>query len=104
MLLTFCDNYGSKKERKMRELYRVMIAVAKRHDITVPQVAEAFCASKGIVPICGCRKPEQVRQLAEAVNVRLSQGEIRRLEEDAVNCNAKVLGHDMFRVFVPKKR
>lgn len=93
-----------RQKRKMHELYRIMTAVAKRHDLTVPQVAEAFCASKGIVPICGCRKPEQVRQLAEAVNVRLSQGEIRRLEEAADNCNAKVLGHDMFRVFVPKKR
>ncbi len=93
-----------KKKRKMRGLYRVMIAVAKRHDISVPQVAEAFCSSKGIVPICGCRKPGQVRELAEAVKIRLTPGEIRRIEEEADKANAKLLGADMFRFFVPKKR
>jgi aryl-alcohol dehydrogenase-like predicted oxidoreductase len=41
-----------------------MIAVAKRHNITVPQVAEAYCVNKGVVPICGCRKPKQVKELA----------------------------------------
>ena len=94
----------NRQKRKMHELYRVMIAVAKRHDITVPQVAEAYCANKGIVPICGCRKPKQVIELAEAVNVKLSSGEIRRLEKAADKSGAKVLGADMFRIFVPKKR
>lgn len=93
----------NRQKKKMHELYRVMIAVAKRHDITVPQVAEAFCVNKGLVPICGCRKPEQVRQLAEAVNVKLSAAEIKRIEEAADSSKAKVLGYDMFRAFVPKK-
>ena len=96
--------FMDRQKRKMHELYRVMIAVAKRHDITVPQVAEAYCANKGIVPVCGCRKPKQVRELAEAVNVRLTAGEIRRLEDAADRSGAKVLGADMFRIFVPKKR
>ncbi len=93
----------NRQKKKMHELYRVMIAVAKRHSITVPQVAEAFCANKGLVPVCGCRKPEQVRQLAEAVNVKLSAAEIKRIEEAADSSKAKVLGYDMFRAFVPKK-
>ena len=93
----------NRQKRKMHELYRVMIAVAKRHNITVPQVAEAFCANKGIIPLCGCRRPEQVRQLAEAVNIRLTDREIQRLEEAADRSDAKVLGYDMFRAFVPKK-
>jgi len=93
----------NRQKKKMHELYRVMIAVAKRHSITVPQVAEAFCANKGLVPVCGCRKPEQVRQLAEAVNVKLSAAEIKRIEQAADSSKAKVLGYDMFRAFVPKK-
>lgn len=96
--------FMDRQKRKMYELYRVMIAVAKRHDITVPQVAEAYCVNKGIVPICGCRKPKQVRELAEAVNVKLTSGEIRRLEEAADQSGAKVLGHDLFRFAVLKKR
>ncbi|MBQ5310856.1 MAG: aldo/keto reductase [Oscillospiraceae bacterium] len=93
-----------RRKRKMRELYRVMIAVANRHGISVPQVAEAYCINKGVVPICGCRKPGQVRELAEAADIRLTPGEIRRLEEAADRSGAKILGHDLFRFAVLKKR
>ena len=96
--------FMEREKRKMRGLYRVMIAVAKRHGLTVPQVAEAFCANKGVVPICGCRKPKQVKELAEAVNVQLTPGEIRRLEEAADMSGARVLGHDLFRFAVKKGR
>ena len=96
--------FMNRQKRKMHELYRMMIAVAKRHNITVPQVAEAYCANKGVVPICGCRKPKQVRELAEAVGIKLTAGEIRRLEEAADHSGAKVLGHDLFRFAVLKKR
>jgi aryl-alcohol dehydrogenase-like predicted oxidoreductase len=96
--------FMNRQKRKMYELYRVMIAVASRHDISVPQVAEAYCVNKGIVPICGCRKPKQVRELAEAVNVKLTPGEIRKLEEAADQSGAKVLSHDLFRFAVLKKR
>ncbi len=93
----------SRQKKKLYPLYRVMIAVAKRHNITVPQVAEAFCTNKGIIPICGCRKPKQVRELAEAAEVKLTRKEMQRLEEAADQSQAKVLGYDMFRTFVPKK-
>lgn len=96
--------FMNRQKRKMHELYRVMIAVAKRHDITVPQVAEAYCVNKGVIPICGCRKPKQVKELAEAVSVKLTSGEIRRLEEAADKSRAKVLGPDLFRFAVLKKR
>ncbi len=96
--------FMNRQKQKMHELYRVMIAVAKRHAITVPQVAEAYCVNKGVVPICGCRKPNQVKELAEAVKVKLTSGEIRKLEEAADKSGAKVLGHDLFRFAVLKKR
>ncbi len=94
----------NRQKRKMHKLYSVMIAVAERHHISVPQVAEAYCACKGIVPICGCRKPKQVAELAEAVRIRLTPEEIRRLEAAAGCSGAKVLGHDLFRFAVLKKR
>ena len=93
----------NRQKKKLYPLYRVMIAVAKRHNITVPQVAEACCTNKGIIPICGCRKPKQVRELAEAAEVKLTRKEMQRLEEAADQSQAKVLGYDMFRTFVPKK-
>ncbi len=93
-----------KKVRKLTGLYKVMIKVAERHDIKVPQVAMAFCASKGVVPMCGCRKPEQVAELAEASRVILTSGEIRRLEEEADKADVKILGADIFRFFVRKPK
>lgn len=92
-----------RQKKKMHGLYRVMIAVAKRHNITVPQVAEAFCINKEIVPICGCRKPKQVRELAEAADIRLSEREMQFIENAADSSAAKGLGYDMFRAFVPKR-
>ena len=62
----------------------------------------SFVASKGIIPICGCRKPYQVEQLSKAANVQLSTNEIESLEKIADRCGAKVLGAENFR-FVVKK-
>ncbi len=52
----------NRQKRKMRALYQSMIQISERHAITVSQVAVAFCAAKGIVPLCGCRKPKQVEE------------------------------------------
>ena len=92
----------SKKKKKLRPLHAAMNRVGKRHGITIPQVAMAFCASKGIVPICGCRKPRHVEDLCEAVNVYLSPREIKFLEIIADKVNVKILGADMFRFAVKK--
>ncbi|MCR4829871.1 MAG: aldo/keto reductase, partial [Pseudobutyrivibrio sp.] len=61
----------NRKKRKLHSLYQLMEKVGESHGITIPQVAMAFCKSKGIVPVCGCRKPYQVDQLFEAINVTL---------------------------------
>ena len=92
------------KVRKLAPVYKVMIKVADRHGIKVPQVAMAFCASKGVIPMCGCRKPEQVKDLADAASIRLTMGEIRKLEEAADRANVSIMGADLFRPFVLKER
>lgn len=93
----------NRKKRKLHSLYVLMNKIGKRHEITIPQVAMSFVCSKGIVPICGCRKPYQVEQLYEATNVKLSDREIRLLEEEADRLNVKILGSDLFRFAVRKK-
>lgn len=93
-----------RKLKKLRKLYKIMIKVAERHEIKVPQVAISFCATKGVIPMCGCRKPYQVTDLAEAVKVRLTPGEMKRLEEAADEANVNIMGADIFRAFVRKKK
>ena len=92
----------SRKRRKLNRLFALMKKVAERHDMTIPQVAISFVANKGIVPICGCRKPYQVEQLKVAADTKLSEAEMRKLEEVADELNVKVLGPDLFRFAVRK--
>ncbi len=92
------------KKRKLIGLYRCMIKIAEERGITVPQVAIAFCASKGVVPMCGCRRPMQVKELAQAANIALTEKEIKQLESEADKSNTQILGANMFRAFVKKSK
>ena len=94
----------SRKKRKLHSLYVLMNKIGKRHNITIPQVAMSFVSSKGIVPICGCRKPYQVEQLYVAANTKLTDKEIQALEKEADRLNVKILGADIFRFAVGKKK
>jgi len=91
-----------RRRRKLKPLYKTMNNIGRKYNVTAPQIAIAYCSSKGIVPICGCRKPYQVEQLGEAVKIKLAGKEIRRLETAVNSVNVKVLGADMFRFAVKK--
>lgn len=90
------------RQSRLLPLYKKMYIIGRRHGITAAQVAMAFCSSKGIVPICGCRKPYQITDLDAAVNVRLTEKEIKVLEQTADSTGVKILGADMFRFAVRK--
>ena len=92
----------SRKQRRLHSLYALMRKIGRRHGLNIPQVAEAFCSSKGIVPICGCRRPYQAEELAAAVSVTLSAEEIAQLETAADRTRVKILGADLFRFAVRK--
>lgn len=94
----------SRRRRKLNRLFALMKKAADRHDLTIPQVAIAFVANKGIVPICGCRKPYQVAELKSAAETKLSTAEMKKLEEVADTLNITVLGPDLFRFAVRKKK
>ncbi len=96
--------FFNRRVKKLTELYKIMIKISERHDIKVPQVAMAFCSTKGVVPMVGCRKPEQVQDLAQAVQVKLTDKEVERLEEAADRANVKIMGPDIFRAFVLKEK
>lgn len=90
------------KRRKLHRLFRLMRVIGERHNITIAQVAIAYVANKGLVPVCGCRKIYQVFHLKEAAETKLSEKEIRKLEELAAESRVKILGADMFRFAVKR--
>lgn len=80
----------SRKRRKLNRLFALMEQVGAEHDMTIPQVAISFVANKGIVPICGCRKPYQVEQLGVAADTKLSEAEMKDLEAASDELNVKI--------------
>ncbi len=92
----------SRKRRKLYSLYKVMATIGRNHGLKIPQVAMCYVSSKGLVPICGCRKPYQVEELAASVSEKLSAAEIRMLESAADATGVRILGADMFRFAVKK--
>ncbi len=94
----------NRKVRALGPVYDVMIDIASSYGIKVPQVAMAFCASKGVIPMTGCRKPSQVKELAQASRIRLANEDISRLESASDQVNVKIMGADIFRPFVLKER
>ena len=94
----------NRKVKKLAPLYDVMNIIAEKRNITLAQVAIAFCATKGVVPMCGCRKPQQVESLAEAAKIRLNENEISEIEQTADKINVKIMGADLFRFFVKKSK
>ncbi len=92
----------SRKRKKLDRLFALMKEVADSHELTIAQVAISFVANKSIVPICGCRKPYQVEQLSVAASTKLSEEEMKKLEEVADEINVKILGPDLFRFAVRK--
>lgn len=79
-----------KKRESLQTLYPLMEEVGKAHGLTIPQVAMAFCTAKGVVPICGCRKPYQVEQLYEASNTALTDQQMQCLEAESDRANVKL--------------
>ena len=64
------------------EILRRASEIAKNKDITIPQVAIAWLLHKGVTaPIIGTTKPEHVEEAVNATTVKLSDDEIRYLEE-----------------------
>lgn len=94
----------SRKRRKLNRLFSVMGKIGADHGLSIAQVAISFVANKGIVPICGCRKPYQVEELGIAGETELSKEEMDRLQEVSDEMKIKVLGSDLFRFAVKKKR
>lgn len=92
-----------RKRQKLSALYAKMEKIAENHGIKAPQVAMSYVSSKGMVPICGCRKPYQVKDLADAVKIQLDPQKIQQLEKASDACGVRFLGADMFR-FAVKKR
>ena len=91
-----------KKRERLYPLYKAMHQIGQKRRLSIAQGAMSYVSSKGIIPICGCRKPYQIAQLYKASQVKLSDSEIKQLEAIADRLQINILGADMFRFAVRK--
>jgi pyridoxine 4-dehydrogenase len=69
---------------KAQPLLEVLKLIAKERSKTPSQVAIAWCISKGTIPIPGAKDVNQAEENLGAIGIRLSEGEVRALDEAAL--------------------
>lgn len=96
--------FGKGKAKKFAPLYDVMGRIGEAHDLCLSQVAISYCVTKGIVPMCGCRREQRVDELATAIRVKLTESEIKEIDRVTEKYKMRNLGSDVFRFAVRKKQ
>ena len=74
------NKYDKAKDNDM-EIIKVVGDIAKEKDVSMSQVALAWLLHKGCNPIVGCRKKEHLDEAIKSLEVKLTDEEIKRLEE-----------------------
>ena len=95
---------GGRKAKKFMPLYQVMKQIGEKYGLSISQVAIAYYESKGVVPMCGCRRAKRVKELAEASQIQLTGQELIQINQTVEKYKIKNLGSDVFRFAVRKRQ
>lgn len=68
---------------RITPLIRTMEEIGQQHQADAAQIAIAWAAAKGTIPVVGITKPHQVSKDAAAVSIPLTAAEIRQLERES---------------------
>ena len=76
---------------EIEELNKAIADIAENHDAKVAQLPIAWAIAKGTLPIVGATKVHHVEDAANAVNIELSDDEIKTMEELADKANVNTI-------------
>ena len=76
---------------EIEELNKAIADIAENHDAKVAQLPIAWAIAKGTLPIIGATKVHHVEDAADAMNIELSDDEIRTMEELADKANVNTI-------------
>ena len=82
--------YGGSLD-EIEELNNAIADIAENHDAKVAQLPIAWAIAKGTLPIIGATKVYHVEDVADAVNIELSDDEIKTMEELADKANVNTI-------------
>lgn len=76
---------------EIEELNNGIAEIASKHDVKVAQLPIAWAISKGKLPIVGATKVHHVEDAANALDITLSEDEIKTMEKLADNANINTI-------------
>ena len=76
---------------EIEELNNGIAEIASKHDVKVAQLPIAWAISKGTLPIVGATKVHHVEDAANALDITLSEDEIKTMEKLADNANINTI-------------
>ena len=76
---------------EIEELNKALAEIAENHNAKVAQLPIAWAIAKGTLPIIGATKVHHVEDAADAVNIELSDDEIKTMEELADKANVNTI-------------
>ena len=84
--------FGKRKFKKIKELLSYIKELANKYGVDSSQIPIAWTISKGVVPIVGLTKSSHAKSLKDGVAVKLTEDEIKRLEDLAISSGVKCKG------------
>ena len=66
---------------QIEELNTALAEIAQNHNVKLAQLPIAWAIEKGTLPIIGATKVHHVEDAAEAINIKLTEDEIKKMEE-----------------------
>lgn len=84
--------FGKRKFKKIKGLLNYMKELAKKYNVDSSQIPIAWTVSKGVIPIVGLTKAPHAVALKDGINVKLTNEEIKMLEELAISSGVKCKG------------
>ena len=76
---------------EIEELNKAIAEIAENHNAKVAQLPIAWAIAKGTIPIIGATKVQHVEDAADAVDIELSDDEIKTMEELADKANVNTI-------------
>ena len=76
---------------EIEELNKAIADIAENHDAKVAQLPIAWAIAKGTLPIIGPTKVHHVEDAADAINIELSDDELKTMEELADKANVNTI-------------
>ena len=76
---------------EIEELNKSIAEIAANHDVKVAQLPIAWAISKGTLPIVGATKVHHVEDAANALDISLSEDEIKTMEKLADKANINTI-------------